>query len=343
LRLVHWHQIPNVKGAISGMLRSIEDLIQAEQSILGVRNVVLCDTDSPQGRPVTIKGRVVKTGIWEEVLNDPDSVHIIHTYSPRTLYDMKRKVVLTHGVPEYCWWDDILGIRTNWWQITTLVRLCDATISWFKRDTEFWSELGNGNVHAIRRGVDLKYYCPEGEKTEHMMRPHLLYADTMRLVKMPFSLLFAMRKIQRTLSQAHLRIVLSEPAQNIGWSNLITNLEIEHLCPIIFGMVDDPRPMFRGVDIGVSPVMWGLTSRVPVEMNACGTPAICFKGLDDSPIYGARVEDSPEAIAAGVFRLWDRIQTDQEGEKIRARKLAVKNWDIKDTAKAIIKVCEGVM
>lgn len=328
------------------MLSTIAELVEAEMKILNISNVVLCDPDPAKekgGEYYQLRNRTTVIQPWDNVLHDPDVVHLVHTYPPKTLYGMKRKIFVAHGIPEYCWWDDLLNIAPNWWQLTTMIRLCDATITWFKRDVEFWECYGEGKVHAVRRGVDLKFWTPVGEKTEYIMRPHLLYADALRLVKLPFSLLFAVKKIQRHLNQMHMRLILTDPKQELKWSNLITSLQIEHLCPLILGVVMDPRPIYRGVDIGISPVLWGLTSRVPVEIMASGTPVICYKGLDDSPIYGARVEDSPEDIAAGVLRLWDKIQADPEGERIKARRVAEKNWDINDMAKSIIKVCESVM
>ena len=343
MRLVHWIN-PPPKGAISGMKSTTFELVEAEIGILGVRNVSLCESANEKGGTrIQMRRRALVTQPWEDQLNDPDAVHIIHTYPPKAMYDMKRKVLAAQGVPEYCWLEDLVSGVSTWWQICALTRLCDATVSWFKRDTEFWSELGSDKVYAVRRGIDLKHWTPIGETHPYAMHPHILYAETMRLVKQPFSLLFAVKKVQRRLKQAHLRIVLSDPKQHIAWSNLITKLNIDHICPVIFGLLKDPRPMFRGSDIGVSPTMWGLVSRVPVELMASGKPVICLRGYDDSPIYGSRVEDSPEAIAAAIFKLWDKIQSDPEGEKLRARRLAEKYWDVRDTAKGIIKVCESVM
>lgn len=344
MKLVHWIQVPSSPNARSGMLSSIAELVEAEMKILNVKNVALCDPAKEEGGiKYPLRNRVVTLQPWDNILHDPDVVHLIHTYPPKTMYDMKRKVFIAHGIPEYCWWDDLLGIAPNWWQLSTMLRLCDATITWFKRDVEFWDNYGEGKIHAIRRGIDLRHWTPIGDRMEYFMRPHLLYADALRLVKLPFSLIFSLKRIQRRLKQVHLRLILTDPKQELKWSTLLTSIQIEHLCPLHLGVVMDPRPIFRAVDIGVSPVYWGLTSRIPPELNACGTPAICYKGMDDSPIYGARVEDSPEAIAAGVFRVWDNIQADPEGEIIRARKVAERNWDIRDTAKAIIKVCESVV
>lgn len=344
MRLVHWVQVPGNPNVRSGMLSSISELVEAEMKILGVRNVALSDpAEEKGGKLYPLRNRTVAIRPWQDVLDDPDAVHLVHTYSPKTMYDMRRKVFVAHGIPEYCWWDDLLGITPNWWQLSTMIRLCDATITWFKRDIEFWEGYGEGKIHSIRRGLDLKHWTLEGEKAEYFMKPQLLYGDALRLVKLPFTPLFALKKIQKRLKHVHFRLIFTDPKQELKWSNLITSLQIEHLCPLILGVVMDPRPIWRGVDIGISPILWGLTSRVPLELMACGTPVICFKGLDDSPIYGLRVEDSPEAVAAGVFRLWDRIQADPEGEAIRARRVAEKHWDIRETAKAIIKVCEKVM
>jgi len=344
MKLVHWTQIPDNPNAKSGMLSTIAELIEAEMGILNMKNVVVCDTDKKEGgKNIPLRRRSTLTVPWEDVLNDDDAVHIIHTYPPQTMYDMKRKVFMIHGVPEYCWWDDLYGVTNSWWQLTTLMHLCDASITFFKRDVQFWEEYTDQKVHAIRRGIDLKHWTPTGEKAPFFMRPHLLYCEALRNIKLPFVPLFPVKKIQRQLTQVHFRLVLTDPKQQINWSNLITGLQIEHLCPMIFGLVIDPRPMFRGVDIGISPVLWGLVSRVPLEMNACGTPIICFKGMKDYPIYGAKVDDTPEGVAAGVFKIWDKIQSDPEGEALRARKVAEREWDIRNMAKDVIKVCEAVM
>lgn len=344
MRLVHWLQVPDNPNAKSGMLSTQAELIEAEMGILNVRNVSVCDTGRKEGGlKVPLRRRTITLSPWDDVLNDDDAVHIIHTYPPQTMYDMKRKVFMAHGGPEYCWWSDLYGIMNNWWQITTLLNLCDAAITFFKRDAQFWGEYTDKKIHVVRRGVDLKHWTPVGEKTKYFMHPHLLYCEALRTIKLPFVPIFAVKKIQRTLSQVHLRLVLTDPDQYINWSNLITGLRVEHLCPMILGVVIDPRPMFRGVDIGISPTLWGLVPRVPLEMNACGTPVICFEGMKDYPIYGAKVKDSPEGIASGVFKIWDKIQSDPEGEALRARRVAEREWDIRDMVKGVIKVCEDVM
>jgi len=347
MKLAHWVSLPDNKGK-SGLASSTSELIETEMGLLGAGNVSVC---SPS--PKTKKGGViqklrtksVRLAPWDSVLNDPDTVHVIHTYCPYTLYDMKHKIVVTHGNAEYCWWNVVYDIAPPaWWQIVTLVRLSDAVVTWHDFDAQYWQELARGDVHVVRRGVDLNYWSPQGERLVSDVRPHLFYADAMRMRKLPFALLFAVKKIQRQLKYVQLRMIMSAPKKNIEWTNLITQLEIDAFCPLIFGLLNDPRPTFRGADMLISPLKGGLVSRTAVETMACGTPIICFKGAAaNNPIYGQRVDDTPEGIAAGVFRLWDKIQSDPEGEQKRARGLAEREWDIKETAKSIIKICESVM
>lgn len=347
MKLAHWVSFPDAKGK-SGLGSSSSELIEAEMELLGPGNVFVCsphEETKKGGMIQQLRTRSVKLAPWDSVLNDPDMVHVIHTYPPYTIHDMKRKVLIAHGNAEYCWWGTIFNISKGaWWQIVALARACDATITWHNFDAQYWSELTRGEVHVVRRGVDLNYWSPEGEKLTSLVRPHLFYAEAMRIRKMPFAVLFAVKKIQRQLKYAHLRMIMSSPEKNMAWSNLITQLEIDHFCPLIFGLLQDPRSTFRGVDMLISPLKGGLVSRTAVETMACGTPIIAFKGAGaDNPIYGRRVDDTPEGIAAGVFSLWDEIQSDPEGVLKRTRGLAVREWDIKDTAKRIIKVCESVM
>ncbi len=347
MKLAHWVSLPDAKGK-SGLASSTSELIEAEMELLGPGNVVVCGPNPKTkkgGMVQKLRTRSVKLAPWDSVLNDPDTVHVVHTYSPYTLHDMKRKIVLTHGNAEYCWWNVIYDVAPPaWWQIVALVRLCDAVVTWHDFDAQFWQEIARGEVHSIRRGVDLNYWSPQGEKHVADVHPNLFYADAMRMRKQPFALLFAAKKIQRQLKYAHLTMIMSMPEKNIAWTNLITQLEIDHFCPLVFGLLQDPRPRFRGADILISPLKGGLISRTAVETMACGTPIIAFKGAaDNNPIYGRRVDDSPEGIAAGVFSLWDEIQSDPQGASNKARGLAVREWDIKDTVKSIIKACESVM
>ena len=345
MRLIHWVQIFS-PGNVSGMITSIRELLEAEIRVLGVKNVGICDAVQREGKTYyNLTQRSLPTLPWSSALSDPDAVHIIHTYCPQAIYDMKRKIFFSHGTPEYIWWDDIYRMSPPvWWQMTTLARQCDATVCWFKRDTEFWEELTKGKVRTIRRGVDLSYWVLEGNRLDlYGTHPHLLYADANRLLKLPFTLLFAIKKVQRVYPLAYLKLILTDPPRDVAWSNLVTRLDIEHFVPISFGMIPDLRDLYRSVDMGVSPVMWGLLSRVPMELMASGTPVICYRGTDDQPIHGIRVEDSPEALAGGIIKLWERIQADLYGERLKARKVAEKNYDIRNSAKDLIKVCEEVM
>lgn len=345
MKLVHWIQTPDPK-AISGMLSSFRELLEAEIGVLGIQNVGVCNVvDKKGGIPLNLVKRSMTTLPWEPTLHDPDTVHVIHTYPPLSLHSMKRRVFLAHGIPEYCWWDDIYKMGPPvWWQITTLVRLSDATVCWFKRDVEFWEELTDGKISTMRRGVDLSYWTPEGTKMDlYGQRPMVLYADASRLIKLPFTLLFAIKKAQRVLHDTYLKMILSDPPRDIPWTNLITRLEVDHFVPVYYGPAPDVRELFRSVDIGVSPVMWGLISRIPMELMASGTSVICLRGVDDEPIHGQRVDDTPESMANGIIKVWGRIEADPEGERIKARKLAEVTYDIRNSAKDLIKVCEDVM
>jgi len=328
------------------MLTSTRELIEAEMGILGAQNVAVCDTVPSSrggGPPMSLVRGAARVIPWDEAFRDPDAVHVIHTFTPYSLHDMKRKVFVAHGVPEYCWWDEISRKSPNWWQITTLLRLCDATVCWFHRDREFWEELSGGSIHPIRRGVDLEYWRASSYE-DPLVHPYLLYADALRLVKLPFTLLFAVKKVQRVLPYTYIKLVLSDPETYIPWSNLVTGLGMEHYVPMGFGMLSDPRPMYTNADMVVSPVMWGFLSRVPLEAMACGTPIVCLSGVeDDDPIHGVRVDDTPESMASGIIHLWSRIHDDPQGEREKARKLAERHYDIRNTARELIKVCEGVM
>lgn len=344
MKLTHWFQASlAAPGGVSGMITSTRELIEAEIGILGPQNVSLCSTDQREGgQPFKLVRMSIATTPWNVALADQDTVNVVHTYMPYTLHDMKRMVFLAHGSPEYCWWDELLKISKNWWQITTLLGKCEAAVCWFKRDAEFWSELTDVKVHPIRRGVDLGYWSP-GERRDPLLHPFLLYADAVRMIKLPFSLLFGVKKAQRVLPYIYLRLMLGDPEAYLPWTNLVTRLNMEHYIPFGLGLVNDPRPLYLEADIGVSPVFWGLVSRVAVEMMACGDPVICFEGGNDDPVYGARVKDSPEGIASGIIRVWDRLFSDPQGEREKARRVAVKEYDIRNTAKSIIKVCESVM
>lgn len=339
MRLVHWISYPET--GTSGFFGSASELMEAEIDLLGEPSIYVCDSMSNEkGKEVKLHRHTLKTSSWD-VAKDPDSVNIIHTYCAYTLHDMKRRIFLSQGVPEYVWWETLKG-ESVWWQVTTLVTHCDATVCWFKRDTEFWRLMTDNKVVNLRRGVDLDFWSP-GIRKDPGVHPYLLYADALRIMKYPLSLLYATKIVQSAFPYTYLKLILGEPAEYIHWSNLVTELRMQHYVPFIFGLIpkDQLRQTYRDVDVVVSPCYWGLTPRTPIEAMACGTPAVCLEG-DDEPIYALRVEDSPQRMAEGIMKLWDRMRDDPEKERMKARGCAEKYWDVKDTVKGILKVCEEV-
>lgn len=78
------------------------------------------------------------------------------------------------------------------------------------------------------------------------------------------------------------------------------------------------------------------------EALACGCPTILLEGQEDKPA-SAKCFDSPQSMADAIVSLWERIKADPEGERGRARKIAEKNYDIKDTIKALLSVVDRLV
>lgn len=344
LKIGHWVQLPK-QNEVSGLGNTTSELIEAETKIIGEQNVGLLD-NHPDGKKggadFSLRTMTIKSRSWEWALEDDDCVNVIHTYPAWTIEDMKHKVCVMHGVPEYTWWEDIIGKTSVWWQIATLCRMSDATVCWFKRDVEFWQEMTEGKVVCMRRGVDLDYW-KVSEREDPLMHPYLFYADAPRPIKYPFALFYAVKKVQRIHHNTYLLAVV--PDNQIQWTNLLTRLQIDYFTPVVLGMImkDEVRKYYARTDILVSPTYWGLTPRTVIEAMSCGDPVICFEGDEQNPVHGLRVEDSPEKIAEGIIKLWTRMEADTEGERIKARKCAEQHWNVMDTAKNLIKTCEEVI
>lgn len=342
MKICHFVSLPKKeeleKGlpGVSGLTRSIRELLEAELEA-GVDAGVCNYQNEPGGDAVKLWGQTVQSKPWSWAL-DADA-NVMSAIPPLGLFQrLPRKVALLHAIPFYCFMKEAGGRGASMTAVYTLLRKCEAALCWSEYEAEYYRLLSEKPVHVLTRGVDLEYWSPQkGQKFR--WHPCAVGMDVGRMMlKQPFTLLFAVKQAQRRIPQLKLNLFALEKEKQAVWDFLVAKLNMEIIVEnMVFGLWPEPREIYNGADMLVSPAQWGLVSRVAAEALACGCPTILLEGQDDKPA-SAKCFDSPLSMSDAIVDLWERIESDPKGEKRKARQIAETHYNIKNTASELVEL-----
>lgn len=276
---------------------------------------------------------------------EPDTVNFMSASYFQGFYDLKNTVFITHGMPLYCLHSEIIHKRNALTAGWTMIRECDHAVSWSEAEAEYWRLFGH-EVEVVERGVDLEFWNPEDTTVEaSTMRPNVLFLEIGRLVKLPFTFLFALKEASKREATRYIYANLGciERKNMLLWYSLMTRLELElRISDFIVGFHPTPWKYYKRADMIISAVQGGLMSRVGVEALACGCPTIILEGVREK-VATLKCRDTPQSMADAMETVWSMTQDDPEGVRIKARELAEEHYDVKETARRFMAIGEKMV
>ncbi|GAG58003.1 unnamed protein product, partial [marine sediment metagenome] len=252
---------------------------------------------------------------------------------------LPHRISFLHAIPFYCFMREAEGKSHSMSLNYAMLRECEEAICWSEYEASYFRLLSNKPVHAVTRGVDLEYWKPQ-KGQPFKWHPAIIEMDvaTRFMIKQPFTLLFAVKLAQKRIPRLKLNLFALDSKKQASWDFLLAKLDLEIIVEnMVFGMWQEPKMIYNGADILVSPTQWGLASRVAAEAMACGCPTILLEGQDDKPA-SAKCFDSPQSMADAIINLWERIDADPKGERRKARELAETSYNVRDTAEELIQI-----
>jgi glycosyltransferase involved in cell wall biosynthesis len=325
---------------VSGLSRSVRELLEAELE-MGV-DAGFCDYEKEEGgEEVKLWRRTVQSKPWSWAL-DADANMMSAIPDMAIFQRLPHPIMFLHAIPFYCFTREAEKQGVSMTLNYAMLRQCEAAVCWSGYEAEYYRLLSEKPVHVLTRGVDLDYWSPQ-KGQEFRWHPSVTAMDVgYRFMKQPFTLLFAAKLAQRRLPRLKLNLFGLEPKTQATWDTLVAKLNMEIIVEnMVFGLWPEPREIYCGSDILVSPTQWGLASRVAAEALACGCPMILLEGQEDKPA-SAKCQDSPGSMADAIVSLWERIEADPEGERKKARQIAEEHYGVKQTVRELIKIVEGL-
>ncbi len=333
MKICHWITI--AEKTISGLVRRVIETNKIEKE-LGYESGLVSPLNKHEdgyivkGNPADLK---VKSWKWSE---DAD-VHVIDGVVPGRILALKNRVFMAHGGPKYCIMTELNQKRNSFTTAINTIQTCELTITQNKQHQKIWQEFG-GDVRWVQGGVDLEKWCPEGKKTSFTNHPCVIYMDVWRDVKLPLTLLMAMKHVVKELPTARLQMFNVPRGYEAWWMRVICKVRVDHLVEHYRGGIfGNPEWLYRGADIIVNPVEGGTISGVGVEALACGCPVLILEG-NKNKFASAKTKDNPEAMAKAIVKLWRKTEADPDKARLDARILAEKHYDVKRMVQEMIDV-----
>ena len=293
---------------------------------------------------IPLRRKNIKTKPWSWAMEEPDTVNFLSTGLFECFGELEHKVWIMHGVPIYCLHIEMFerknALLTTW----SMAKECDHAVCWSKQSAEYWRTLVP-NVEYVERGVDLDFWKPEGDKFERRFHPQVTMLEIGRIIKLPFTYLFALKYARERKSMRNLRANVGciDVKFQLLWFSILTKLDLEpYVQDFIIGVHPEPWKYFRSSDMVVSPVQGGLMSRVAVEALACGSPVIMLEGCKEKKAT-VKCMDDPLSMADAMEKVWGMMENNPEGTRKKARRLAEKHYDVKDTAHKFLKIAEKLV
>lgn len=323
------------------MTNSVLELCEAELE-LGVEAAICDPKNRSGGSKVKFRRRTVQTQPWRYA-SQKDVVNAFSSESPPCFRKLKHTVFMAHGTPEYCFLVEVVKGTPALTTSIGLIREYDATVCWTPFEAEYWQIIyPDKPIYALTHGVDLQYWSPAEPETPFKSHPTVVSADVGRLGKLPFTLLFAVKKAQEKLSELKLNLMGIFKDQQATMLLLIHKLNLELDIPVmVVGLLPNIREVYRAADMVFSCAENGLMSRVAIEALACGCPTIVLEG-QSCLAATTKCKNNIGSMADAIVKLWSVIKEDPEKARTDARRLAEEHYDVKETAKQFIHIAEGL-
>ena len=305
-------------------------------------DVALANSAKPGGGEIKLGAESHRIIPWEEAMG-PDRINVIHSDIPPVFHKLGNRVFWAHGTPRHVFLYSYMHGGSALEVSAYLVDRCELVIVTNPNYIPYWQELTDDpdKIKFVPGGVDVDRFKPEGKAMKFTGKPSVGYLDPIRVgVKDPFDLMFAVKKLGKT--NPNIKLILGGVRQEKLFiiSYLAGRLKLDaNLETVIVGMYPNVTEIYRGLDILVSPVEGGTVSTVAAEAMACGCPAITLEG-SDMPSY-MKCRPDPESMAEAIETLWAAIQADRDSVRERAREIAVKHYNIEETARRFVEELEG--
>ena len=197
------------------------------------------------------------------------------------------------------------------------------------REREVLARYVDKPIHVFPNGVDLDYFCPQGEG-RLATPPRVVFTGNMSYKPNVDAVGdFVSRILPRVWArrpETEFYIVGMDPAAAVR--RLADGRRI-----VVTGRVDDVRPFFESATVAVAPlrIARGLQNKV-LEAMAMRVPVVASTaaagGIDAVPDRDLLVADGPEAFADAVAGLLgDDVRRERYAEAGRACVMANHNWD----------------
>lgn len=326
----------------SGMYETVKELIMAEMNIHGVL-AGLVDPSDPKGG---------KSDGWITTQShgwaaEAATIHVSSWFMTGYSTMQRPRVILIHGTPEACYEaEKETGAFTA---VVGGLQNLDAAVVMNKRQEAFWKPFDHrGTLHCINKGVDLELFTPKGQSIELDGKPAIGMGEIERRggVKLPLLPYMAIDHYHRENEQVRLHQWGTSDERNILDMIVHKTLYDRWLGKYqLRGFQDYPQNWYRGVDMLLSPSLYGDPSRVHFESLACGTPVIDWDSSarwgDSHATMHARALD-PIDMAECIAKLHDQIRVDKEKVRMEARKTAEQYHDIRQTATELVEILRKV-
>lgn len=344
LQICHWTNFAPNK---SGLYETVKELIKYENRIDGVL-AGMVDPAKREGGQQDPDGLTTQSVDWG--VKDCN-LHMIHYTETKDTINLSPRIFMTHGTVEACLESEMTPqgeVGQSFSSCMQRIANCEATISFNKRAKYYWSQFDptNEKVHCVTKGIDLEKYKPMGTRRNFDGTPKIGYAETWRAIKHPLHLLFGINEYFKR--NPYMKFHPVGASQNWRlWHKIILLANFHRLLgkyEMSMSVVDIDQ-WYRGFDMMVSPVLTGEPSRAGLEALACGCPVISWdtNPFDDMKAFRKAKFCDPVDLANQIESLWDEIQKDPLGIRVKARRIAEENYSMKKMAEEVVGIARKVV
>jgi len=325
----------------SGMYETVKELILAEKQIPGVEAGLVNPDDEKGGKSDGWITTQSHGWAWENA-----TIHVSHYFMTGYSTMQRPRVMMIHGTPEACYEaEKDSGSFTA--VIGGLMNL-DASIVMNRRQYYFWKAFDHHNtLHYVDKGIDLSRYTLKGMRIDCDGEPAIGMGEVERKggVKLPFHVYWAINEYWKDNEKVRLhhwgtadeRAILDVIFHKSGFDRWLGKYRL-------MGFQLFPENWYRGVDIVISPSLYGDPSRVHFESMACGTPVIDW-GTSSSGDSCATMHAKPfdvQDLKECIAKLYDRIRANPQKVRNEVRQVAEQHYDIRRMATQVVKILREV-
>lgn len=362
---------------LSGLYETTREIALGQREFLGwdARLIDVTDVSVTGGKSVEgIEDRGVEV-TSRSFAQDAD-IHFLHSGIPAGIEGSKPTFFVAHGLPEYCFYSQVMMERDSSNTTRTTKAKTGPTIgSWglvarrlprqpwmkaaitmWRRHVPFW-EIYFPKVILANHFCDMKRFHPDGPAYDFSVKPqgngiNIVFADHWRYTAMkdPFQLIHGAAKFcERTGSVIHLIAVPKEVLDGVGptpvvqivdhpWHDIIMGVKKGMTRDVIgeIRTIYDDMPRIHRAADVVVSPACE-DNRTVLEASACGCPVIARLGAH-AAMFHCRLED-PYDVDSVLTRVHQQILHDRSNLRRKARAKA-ERFKLEDAVKAIAKGIE---